>query len=134
MKLRHLIPVISGLLALALVCSPVAAAGTTGMLSQLASHSRIHSFFSGYTPGTGITPDIPAVPVPDPPSQTRISASERIASLLDSDIGNWQPPAGRVYDLPEHNVTERPEYTPRPIPVFARACPNCGQGAGTIFS
>ena len=92
MKLR-IIPIVAGLLALALVCSPAAAAGTTGVLSQLASHSRIHSFFSGYTPGTGITPDIPAVPVPNPPSQTRISASERIASLLDSDIGNWQPPA-----------------------------------------
>lgn len=132
MKMR-IIPIVAGFLALAIVCSPVAAAGTTGVLSQLVSHSRINSFLSGYTPGNGITPDVPAVPVPNPPSQPRVSASERIASLLDSDIGNWQPPTGRVYDLPEHNVTERPEYTPRPIPVFARVSPSGGQGAGTIF-
>ena len=129
MKKKRSILIIAAILALALVCSPVAAIGTGGMLSQLASHSRMNSFFSGYSPGTGVTPETPALPVPDPTSGTQYSASERIASLLNSDVGNWQPPAGRVYDLPVHTPTEREEYTALPIPIFVRTCSSCGQSS-----
>jgi hypothetical protein len=128
MKKRHIIAIISGLLALALVCSPVAALDPSGMLSGLASHSRMNSFLSGYS-GTSVAPEIPAIPVPDSSSGTQASASERIASLLNSDIGNWQPPAGRVYDLPVHTPTEREEYTALAIPIFVRTCSCCGQNS-----
>jgi len=121
---------LSVILALALICIPVAAIGTSGMLSQLASHSRMNSLLSGYSPGTGGTTDLPAIPAPDSSSGTQASASERIASLLSSDIGNWQPPEGWAYDLPDHTPTEREEYTALAIPVFTRSCSTCGESSG----
>ncbi|HUU76649.1 MAG TPA: hypothetical protein VMW63_11275 [Methanoregulaceae archaeon] len=99
--------------ALVVLCTPVVAAGTTSLLPQMNSYSRLDSFLSGYTPGTGSPAPIPVIPTPSPQPSVNPSgnsASDRIASLLSSDIANWRPPEGREYNtespvLPHHSFS-----------------------------
>lgn len=123
MKKRRTL-LMSGILALALICVPVAAIGTSSILSQLSSQSRFDSFFSGYTSGTGDTTYSPGTT-----TGSTVSFSERISALLNSDsIHEWED------DLPVYTPQEREDYAISPIPMFVSTCTSCSQNSPFYFT
>jgi hypothetical protein len=97
--------VAAGLLAILLVFSPLAGGVGSILISQMNSYSRIDSMINGHTQVSSDRVTVPSYQVLQPSgSHITASVSDRITSLLYSDVASWAPPEDRVYtmDPPVH--------------------------------
>lgn len=97
--------VAAGVLAFFLVFSPLAGGAGSILISQMNSYSRIDSMINGHTQVSSDRVTVPSYQALQPPgNHMTTSVSDRITSLLYSDVASWAPPEDRVYtmDPPVH--------------------------------
>jgi hypothetical protein len=92
--------VAAGVLAILLVFSPLAGGVGSILISQMNSYSRIDSMINGHTQVRSDQVTVPPYQALQPPgNHITASVSDRITSLLYSDVASWAPPEDRVYNM-----------------------------------
>lgn len=115
MKTRHVTIGISAILVMGLICIPVAAIDSGGILAQLVSQAQSQSTYdiSQYTNFQ--------VPVFVPPTIPAVYREYTFPQVSSYEIPSFTPQSilAREYEFPETGRYDIPVYTPMSIPIFS---------------